>query len=183
MSLELMCALTQPSVAAYSTASVREENTCSYRVQLPSIAGCPLQCRAPGDTALCSGNGVCGFNTDAGASQCYCYAGWSGGLCASAIPSTSGLGVEGVFLIIVCVVLAGVLGLVAFMVVKLRKLAVNPAAYAELQGKCESCAGAERSEKTAGVLPCSCRGSTSRLAAAAGRHVGLRVAVVCVRCT
>lgn len=135
MSLELMCALTQPSVAAYSTASVREENTCSYRVQLPSIAGCPLQCRAPGDTALCSGNGVCGYNTDAGASQCYCYAGWSGGLCASAIPSTSSLGVEGIFLIIVCVVLAGVLGLVAFMVVKLRKLAVNPAAYAELQGK------------------------------------------------
>lgn len=133
--LEIVCALVQPSVLAYQSASVREENQCSYAVQLPSIAGCPLECRAAGDTQLCSGHGVCGFNTDAQLSQCYCYNGWGGALCGSAVSSGGGLGVEGVMLIVVCVALAGVIGLVAFMLLKLRRLNVNPAAYAELQGK------------------------------------------------
>jgi hypothetical protein len=42
---------------------------------------------------------------------------------------------ESILLIIVCIVLAGVLGVVAFMVIKLRRLNVNPGAYNELQGK------------------------------------------------
>lgn len=135
--LEIVCALVQPSVLAYQSASVREENQCSYAVQLPSIAGCPLECRAAGDTQLCSGHGVCGYNTDAGLSQCYCYNGWGGSLCGSAVSSSSGMGVEGIMLIVVCIALALVLAAVGFMLLKLRRLNVNPAAYAELQGKCE----------------------------------------------
>lgn len=139
-SVALSCALTTPSVSAYSAATVVEYDTCSYSVVLPSIAGCPLQCRDPSVTTnakLCSGNGVCGFNQDVGASQCYCYDGFSGNLCQSSTSASSGLGVEGIMLIIVCIILVGVLGLVAFMLLKLRKIHVNPAAYAELQGKCE----------------------------------------------
>ena len=137
LSLEIVCAALLPSVAAYSSASVREENTCSYRVQLPSIAGCPLECRAVTDSVLCSGHGVCGYNVDAVASQCYCHAGWSGSLCSAAAASSGGLGLEGIMLIVVCLILVGVLGIVGFMIIKLRKINVNPAAYAELQGKCE----------------------------------------------
>lgn len=134
LSIEIVCAPAAGSPARYSTASVREENTCSYRVQLPSIAGCPLECRAPGDAAVCSSRGVCGYNTDARVSQCYCYDGATGALCAATV-ATPGLSTESVLLIIVCVALAGVLGVVAFMVVKLRRLNVNPASLGELQGR------------------------------------------------
>ena len=138
ISLQLVCALTQPSPAAYSSVSVIETNTCSYSVQLPSIAGCPTQCRAPGDTKLCSGNGVCGYNSDAMATQCFCYNGFTGGNCASTVSVAAGLGVEGVLLIIVCIILAGVIGLTIFMLLKLRKLNVNPSSLSSLDGKCES---------------------------------------------
>ena len=134
MSLEIVCANVAGTPSSYSAVSVREENTCSYRVQLPSISGCPLECRAPSDTAICSKQGVCGYNGDLGKSQCYCFDGYTGTLCATAAPKPS-MSTESILLIIVCVVLAGVLGVVAYMVIKLRRLNVNPAAYGELQGK------------------------------------------------
>ena len=55
----------------------------------------------------------------------------------SAAIKASGLGVESILLIIVCIVLAGVLGLIGFMFLKLRRLQVDPAAYDDLQGRCE----------------------------------------------
>jgi hypothetical protein len=134
MSLEIVCANVVGVPASYNQVSVREENTCSYRVQLPSIAGCPLECRAPADAAVCSAHGVCGYNTDASKSQCYCFDGYTGALCGAAAPKAS-MSTESILLIIVCIVLAGVLGVVAFMVIKLRRLNVNPGADNELQGK------------------------------------------------
>ena len=47
------------------------------------------------------------------------------------------MSVESVLLIIVCLILAGVLSVVGFMFLKLRRLQVDPAAYDELQGRCE----------------------------------------------
>jgi hypothetical protein len=53
-SVEVVCA---PFVAKsrddYDLVTCRESNTCSYSVQLPNIAGCPTQCRAPADGVLC----------------------------------------------------------------------------------------------------------------------------------
>lgn len=133
-SLELLCAPAAPQTR-YDDASVIETNTCDYRMQLKSIAGCPLECVTGG--SICSNNGVCGYDTDAGKSRCFCYNGFEGGNCGSAAPDQSGMSTEGIILIIVCCVLAGVIGLVAFMFIKLRKLQVDPAAYNELQGRCE----------------------------------------------
>ena len=133
--LEIVCA---PFVAKapsdYLDVTCREANTCAYTVQLPNIAGCPTQCRAPSDGVVCTGHGVCGYNADAGRSQCYCFDGYAGALCAAAAPAPR-MALETILLIVVCVILAAVLGTVAFMVVKLRRLNVNPARYGELQGK------------------------------------------------
>lgn len=81
LSLELTCDPSiNPGSATYADGvSVREENTCDYRVQIPSLAGCPLECVTGSN--LCNGHGVCGFNSDAQRSQCYCYGGWAGGRC------------------------------------------------------------------------------------------------------
>ena len=135
-SIELLCAPTQGNQAQFASANVVEANTCDYRVQLKSLAGCPLVC-ITGST-MCNGNGICGYNTDTQANQCFCNSGFSGAQC-SAHPAAAkqGLGAEGVILIIVCLMLAGVLGLVGYMFMRLRKLSVDPSAYGELQGKCE----------------------------------------------
>jgi hypothetical protein len=114
---------------------VFETNSCNYKLVLQSIAGCPTQCITGG--SICSGNGICGYDTDAQASRCYCYTGYAGDVCSGPASDKSGMSAEGIILIVVCVVLALVLGVVVFMFFKLRKLQVDPAAYGELQGRCE----------------------------------------------
>ena len=134
-SVEVICAPFVPkSRYDYNLSTCRESNTCSYTVQLSHIAGCPTQCRAPADGVVCSGHGVCGYNADASRSQCYCFDGFTGSLCAATAPAPR-MSLETILLIVVCVILAAVLGVVAFMCVKLRRLNVNPARYGELQGK------------------------------------------------
>jgi hypothetical protein len=117
-----------------TTATVFERNTCDYQMELKSIAGCPTQCINNG--LLCANNGVCGYDTDAKRSKCFCYSGFTGADCsASAGSASAGLSGEAIILIVVCVVLSMVIGLVVFMFLKLRKLQVDPAAYDQLQGR------------------------------------------------
>jgi hypothetical protein len=133
-SIELQCSTALGNKASFQSASVVETNTCDYRVQLQSLAGCPLEC-ITGNT-FCNGNGICGWNTDAQRNQCFCNAGASGSQCSAHPSASKALSPEGIILIIVCLMLAGVLGLVGFMFHKLRKLQVDPSAYGDLQGKC-----------------------------------------------
>ena len=133
-SLEVLCANVLPS-NSYTLSSVREENTCDYRLQFPSITGCPLQCLTNGGNTICNNNGVCGYNADAQRSQCFCYSGYGGNQCDSVVHSEDGIGAEGILLIIVCIILTGVIGLIVFMYLRLRRLQVDPAAYGELQGR------------------------------------------------
>jgi len=133
-SVEVLCSATQGNLVSFGAANVVEANTCDYRAQLKSLAGCPTAC-ITGNT-LCSGSGVCGFNTDAKRTQCFCNSGYSGATCGTHSSAPKGLSAEGIILIIVCLVLAGVLGLIGYMYIRLRKLNVDPSAYGDLQGKC-----------------------------------------------
>lgn len=133
--VSLLCA-PMPTNTFYTSATVFELNQCDYRMEIKSVAGCPTECTGgPGSQSVCGGNGVCGFDTDANRAKCYCYAGFAGSGCAPAGAAAAGLSAEGVILIIVCVVLAMVIGLVGFMFLKLRKLQVDPSAYEQMQGR------------------------------------------------
>ena len=59
----------------------------------------------------------------------------SGAQCGDAGAAAKGMSAEGVILVIVCIMLAGVLGGVGYMFVRLRKLQVDPGAYGQLEGK------------------------------------------------
>jgi hypothetical protein len=133
LTLEITCAPSVPAGSSYENASVYETNSCNYHVELPSVAGCPTQCLT--GSSICNNNGVCGYNADNTAAACFCYTGYGGGGCADRV-STGGMSAEGIILIIVCIALAGVIALVVFMFLKLRRLQVDPAAYGELEGKC-----------------------------------------------
>ena len=134
--MSLLCA-NMPTSTVYTSATVFELNTCDFRMEIKSIAGCPVECTGgPASSSICGGNGVCGFDTDANRAKCYCYSGFAGSGCTpSSGPSGGGLSAEGVILIVVCIVLAAVIGLVAFMFLKLRKLQVDPSAYEQMQGR------------------------------------------------
>jgi hypothetical protein len=136
MRLELLCPSSPLSPTLSLTSgtgvSVIEVNQCTYRVQIPNLAGCPLQCVSSG--TVCNNHGVCGYNADAAASQCFCYSGFSGSMCENG--EASGMSTEGILLIIVCIALAAVLGFLGYIMVRMRKLNVNPTAYNELQGRC-----------------------------------------------
>ena len=131
--VSLLCAPVAPQ-AVYTGANVFELNTCDYRMELKSSAGCPQECTG-GGASICGGNGVCGYDTDSQRSKCFCYTGFSGAGCAPNSAAAQGLSAEGVILIVVCIVLLAVIALVAFMFMKLRKLQVDPAAYDQLQGR------------------------------------------------
>jgi hypothetical protein len=133
--VSLLCA-PMPTTTFNTSATVFELNTCDYRMEIKSVAGCPTECTGgPSSQSVCGGNGVCGFDTDANRAKCYCYAGYAGSSCAPAGAAAAGLSAEGVILIVVCIVLAMVIGLVGFMFLKLRKLQVDPSAYEQMQGR------------------------------------------------
>lgn len=138
LTIEFLCSSLIPTGSgSYGLVTVSEENQCDYHVQLPSIYACPTQCLTSGapNPVICSGNGVCGYNTDSKMSQCFCNNGYNGATCNAGPPPPAGLSAEGIILILVCIVLAGVLGLLGYMLVKLRRLQVDPAAYGQLTNK------------------------------------------------
>ena len=131
LSVELLCGAGSTD---FSTASVYETNSCDYRIQLRTVAGCPVACQT--GATVCSGAGICAYDTDNKVSACFCNAGAAGPQCGGGGPAPSkALSAEAVILIVVCIMLAGVLGAVGFMFIKLRKLQVDPAAYGQLEGK------------------------------------------------
>lgn len=101
---------------------------------MKSPAGCPVACQT-GKT-VCNGNGLCAYDTDAKTSSCFCNTGVSGPQCGGGSPAPAkGLTSEAIILVIVCIMLAALLGVVGFMFIKLRKLQVDPGAYGQLEGK------------------------------------------------
>lgn len=110
-----------------------ERSNCIYDIYLTSLYGCPTQCIKGG--TLCSGKGVCGYDSDAHSARCFCNTGYEGDSCNVATPPPPGITVEGIFLIIMVLLLVGVMALTAFMLLKLRRLQVDPSAYGELAGR------------------------------------------------
>ncbi len=119
--------------ASFANLSVVEIGTCNYRLQMLSLAGCPLECVT--GSSQCNGRGMCGYDTDSKRTHCFCNNGATGAQCGDNPNAVSKMSPEGVILIIVCIMLAGVLGGVGYMFLRLRKLQVDPTAYGQLEGK------------------------------------------------
>jgi hypothetical protein len=131
-SVDIQCA--PGSISDYGAAYVYETNSCDYRIQLRSVAGCPSVCQT--GATVCNGKGICGYDTDNKVSACFCNSGFSGAQCgASAAAPPKGLTSEAIILIVVCIMLLGVLAGVGYMFIKLRNLQVDPSAYGQLEGK------------------------------------------------
>lgn len=127
--------------------TVQETSDCHYEIFLQNTAGCPSECpviRQENGDRLCSGHGICDFDTDKGRPKCFCYEGWEGDGCGNRIqPEKRGLSTEGAVLIVVCIVLVALLALLYFIWQKVSSLRLDPAAYRSLAAGPEDAAEVE----------------------------------------
>lgn len=65
-----------------------EVEHCSYKVTMPSVYGCPLECPVA-NRELCGGNGHCAYDYDKRAARCYCNKGYGGANCAAGADTDS----------------------------------------------------------------------------------------------
>jgi hypothetical protein len=106
-----------------------KEDLCHYGIEFPTIFGCPLECPFS-NRKLCSGQGVCAMDTDAGGPRCFCDDGFDGRDCsyvgkAPVESSCSGFCVALVFIVIIMGGLLVAGGFLYYRVWKLAKLNVR----------------------------------------------------------
>lgn len=120
---------------------VEEETLCVYRMNIFTGYGCPTECvRGGDDDVICGGKGVCGYDSVTEKARCFCDEGYTGDGCveegssSSSSSSSSGGSSGGLVaaLVIMCLLLVGVVALVVYMGMKLRKLQLDPDAYSQL---------------------------------------------------
>jgi len=114
---------------------ITEPNKCEYSMEIMTGHGCPQECPRV-DGLVCGGTGVCGYDTGLETARCFCDIGYEGSNCQSHSSSSSG-GVNGetIALVFVCLLLALVIALLAYMWNKLRRLQLDPDAYSQLGNK------------------------------------------------
>jgi len=96
-------------------------------------------CSSPAEcikgTTLCGNQGVCGYDSDAQAARCFCNTGFEGADCKTVTQPSNRDSVEtGLLIFMVCLLVLAVL-VVGYMLLRLRRLTVDPAAYGELAGR------------------------------------------------
>lgn len=75
---------------------------------------------------------MCGYDNDAQKARCFCNTGFEGDDCLTVTQPSSGMSIETVFLIIMVILLTVAMFAAGYMVYRLRRLTIDPAAYAEL---------------------------------------------------
>ena len=105
------------------------ENSCEYRLTFNSIYGCPTECGVY--RGLCAKRGKCKFDKDTGKPHCYCQQGWTGFACNErGENSAEGFTNTTLIMIVVLVLLILVeLGII-LMWNKVKRLRLDPSAYA-----------------------------------------------------
>lgn len=121
---------------------VLETGSCAYEIFVKTLYGCPLECGGLTNGRLCTGHGICDYDTSVKSSRCFCNDGFSGDDCSiSGAAGGSGLSALASVLIVVVIFLVGTLGFLGFLWYRIRSLRLDPAAYSALR------AGPEESDK------------------------------------
>ena len=104
---------------------VVESPMCNYEINLPHITGCPIECPRV-NNLLCGGHGVCDYDEDKKASRCFCNEGFYGADCSiEGSGNTTGY----IVLVVVISLLTLIIGMMGYVINKMRKLRLDPNAY------------------------------------------------------
>lgn len=105
------------------------QNGCAYHLAFNSIYGCPTECGVY--RGLCAKRGKCKFDTETREPHCYCQKGWTGYACNErGENSAEGFTNTTLLLVIVLVLLVFVELGVILMWDKVKRLRLDPSAYA-----------------------------------------------------
>ncbi len=90
---------------------VLESGNCAYEIFVKTLYGCPLECGGLTNGRLCTGHGICDYDTGLKSSRCFCNDGFSGDDCSiTGAAGASGLSALASVLIVVVIFLVGTLG-------------------------------------------------------------------------
>ena len=105
------------------------QNGCVYHLAFNSLYGCPMECGV--FRGLCGGRGKCKFDTETREPHCYCQKGWTGYACNErGENSAEGFTNTTLVLVVVLVLLVFVELGVFLMWDKVKRLRLDPSAYA-----------------------------------------------------
>jgi len=134
LSVAFVCGIDSRNPFAREGQVVEEKDKCKYEIITESTMGCPQECPVVGGR-LCSGAGVCDWDTDAQKSRCFCSPGLEGVDCSVTTKEpSSGFGATGGVLVFVCILLVALLGVLAYLWNRIRTLRLDPKAYSQLRG-------------------------------------------------
>ena len=110
----LMCDLRAPFPPPNGSVLLTKISTgtggiCDINAFTASQKGCPLQCPLGPNGIICSGNGNCGYDTNAAVSRCFCDTGFVDGNCISPPAPTNSTR------LLVGIIVGGVVGGVAIL--------------------------------------------------------------------
>lgn len=133
-SLEVNFHCSTQSNEMYNDVDEPDEGKCSYVMHYNTVHACPKYC-VTGNT-ICNGNGVCGHHEE----PCLCSEGFTGMHCETpGYPASNppqGFTIAVALLTVFLFLLAGLLGFLVYMWIKLRRLApVDTEAYSTLTSK------------------------------------------------
>ena len=117
---------------------VEAPGTCLYEIFVRTAYGCPAECPIvrdanTGAAMLCSNHGFCGFDPTVGNSRCFCNDGYGNRDCSPVTPAPTGLSSVGIVLICVGIFLAGTLGFLVYLWMRIRSLRLDMTAYSSLR--------------------------------------------------
>lgn len=134
LSIAFACGIDNRNPFAREGQVVEEKDACKYEIVTESTMGCPQECPVVGGR-LCSGAGVCDYDTDAEKTRCFCSPGLTGVDCSVTIPEPDeGFGATGGVLVFVCLLLIALLGVLVYLWNRIRTLRLDPKAYSQLRG-------------------------------------------------
>jgi len=83
MALNFKC--TPKTVSKIEDLVIDESAHCEYDITIDSEYACPLECGLAATGSVCSAHGLCGYDSDAKRSRCYCNEGRTGEYCTEAV--------------------------------------------------------------------------------------------------
>ncbi|KAA0150539.1 hypothetical protein FNF28_07243 [Cafeteria roenbergensis] len=136
-SLELQFFCKDDTANVFDRETVLEYGKCHYKIWLDTASGCPTQCPIVSGH-LCSGHGVCDFDTTSKQPRCFCNEGFQGNSCSDPVVVQSGLSAAGMVLIFVSIFLVFFLVVLYYLWRKIRSLRLDPNAYKSLHRRPEA---------------------------------------------
>lgn len=133
--VNFICAPKDDTIAADVTMDISENSHCSYTSTVSSLFACPDECFAV-DNYVCSGHGICQFDSDANVARCFCNSGRGGSDCTKKVSTSSNKksssAANTTLIVFIILLLVALIGVSAVLYTKIKTLRADDSSYGQL---------------------------------------------------